>query len=96
MCLACVKGERTAKGISLECALSDNAHDMITVAKRRGGGVTAGREKYLSCGKGITHDKLFFLPSTVENTHGKALLCRAPETMRTAKFETHGEEGVSK
>jgi hypothetical protein len=31
----------------------------------------------------------------VENAHGKAPLCRAPENMRTAKIETHGNHRFS-
>jgi hypothetical protein len=32
----------------------------------------------------------------VENAHGKAPLCRAPENMRTAKIETHGNHRFSR
>jgi hypothetical protein len=54
----------------------------------------------LPCAKIKTHDKLFFyraffLPCAVENAHGKAPLCRAPENMRTAKIETHGNHHFS-
>jgi hypothetical protein len=32
----------------------------------------------------------------VENAHGKAPLCRAPENMRTAKIEMHGNHHFSR
>jgi hypothetical protein len=37
-----------------------------------------------------------FLPCAVENAHDKASLCRAPENMRTAKIETHGNYHFSR
>jgi hypothetical protein len=56
---------------------------------------------YLSRAKIKTHGKLFFyqaffLPCAVENAHDKASLCRAPENMRTAKIETHGNYHFSR
>jgi hypothetical protein len=33
--------------------------------------------------------RVFFLPCAVENAHGKAPLCYAPENMCTAKIEMH-------
>jgi hypothetical protein len=55
----------------------------------------------LPCANIKTHGKLFFagrflLPCAVENAHGKAPLCRAPENMRTAKIETHGNHRFSR
>jgi hypothetical protein len=38
----------------------------------------------------------FLLPCAVENAHDKAPLCRAPENMRTAKIETHGNHRFSR
>jgi hypothetical protein len=36
------------------------------------------------------------LPCTMEKTHGKEDLCRAPEKKRTAKIFTHGKLGFSR
>jgi hypothetical protein len=38
---------------------------------------------------------VFFLPCAVENMHGKAALCRAPEILRTANIETHDKRPFS-